>query len=101
MRSQYFNAMVLCALCTSAIANDSTVEYHSVFNGYQSFVDEPLSDWYQANQTVQQIGGWRVYMQEAMQTESKSNSKHSHSLHPDTHNPHHSQQDSSMQGGAK
>lgn len=84
------------ATSTNAQNNDSLVEYHSVFSHYQPFLDAPLANWYQANQTVQQIGGWRVYMQEAMNhndqsshsthsssasTESQSNQPHSHSHH--------------------
>lgn len=68
------------------------VEYQSVFDRYQPFADEPLGDWKQANQTVHEIGGWRAYMQEAMQAKqpalpagaSHSNDSmhhHSHSMH--------------------
>ncbi len=38
----------------------------SIFDRYQRFnTDTPLLDWRSANQTVQQIGGWRAYAREA------------------------------------
>ncbi len=39
----------------------------SVFERYQKFApDEPLTDWRKANDTVREIGGWRVYLKESM-----------------------------------
>jgi len=35
------------------------------FNTYQSWRDEPLQDWRQANERVGEIGGWRTYLREA------------------------------------
>lgn len=38
----------------------------SAFARYQRFTaDEPLKDWRAVNDSVQNIGGWRVYAQEA------------------------------------
>lgn len=38
----------------------------SIFDRYQRFnADTPLTDWRDANKTVQQIGGWRAYAREA------------------------------------
>lgn len=43
-----------------------TPQQPSIFDRYQRFnTDTPLLDWRSANQTVQQIGGWRAYAREA------------------------------------
>ena len=86
------------ATSTSAQSNESLVEYHSAFSHYQPFKDAPLADWYQANQTVQQIGGWRVYMQEAMTDNQSSSSTESHPNLPHSHSHH---EHSIMPGGEK
>ena len=35
------------------------------FKQYQSWRDEPLQDWRQANERVGEIGGWRTYLRES------------------------------------
>ncbi len=37
----------------------------TLFKEYQSWRDEPLQDWRQANERVGEIGGWRTYLREA------------------------------------
>ncbi len=37
------------------------------FDKYQNFRDEPLADWRQANDRVNEVGGWRTYLREAQQ----------------------------------
>lgn len=38
--------------------------YHSAFEGYRPFGAEEVGDWRKANDTVRDIGGWRVYARE-------------------------------------
>lgn len=45
-------------------AEPANLIYESVFANYRYFADQPLQDWYQLNQTVDEIGGWRYYIQE-------------------------------------
>lgn len=67
---QYLSLLIL-GLNTS-IVNASTqtadkpilLDYQSAFQNYRYFADSALDDWYQLNQTVDQIGGWRYYVQE-------------------------------------
>ena len=35
------------------------------FNNYQTWRDEPLQDWRQANERVGEVGGWRTYLRES------------------------------------
>ena len=44
-------------------------KYQSAFSSYRNFRDEKLNDWAAANDTVGQIGGWRVYAREAQAKE--------------------------------
>ncbi|WBY01344.1 hypothetical protein PE066_18050 [Ramlibacter tataouinensis] len=39
--------------------------YHSAFEGYQPFGDQPVASWKAANDTVGRIGGWKAYAREA------------------------------------
>jgi hypothetical protein len=39
------------------------------FKQYQSWRDEPLQDWRQANEQVGEIGGWRTYLRESQPAE--------------------------------
>lgn len=43
------------------------LHYFSVFTRYQSFREQPLSSWEEANDTVGKIGGWRFYARDAQQ----------------------------------
>ncbi len=45
----------------------SIVGYTSPIAGYQSFIDEKVTDWPAANDKVGQIGGWRAYAKEAQE----------------------------------
>ncbi len=38
------------------------------FNHYQSWRDEPLQDWREANARVGEIGGWRIYLRESQES---------------------------------
>ena len=40
-------------------------KYQSAFSSYRNFREEKLNDWTAANDTVGQIGGWRIYAREA------------------------------------
>ena len=41
-----------------------TTEYDSVFESYDNWEWEETSDWLEANQNVNEIGGWRYYSRE-------------------------------------
>jgi hypothetical protein len=51
-----------------------TVQYQSPLKGYQGYKDTRPVPWPQANQTVQEIGGWKAYAKEASQA------KHQHPM---------------------
>lgn len=46
--------------------------YRSAFEGYQVFSNDKVANWKDANDTVGEIGGWRVYAQEARGDERKA-----------------------------
>lgn len=49
------------------------------FDQYRSFRDEPVADWRQANDRVNEVGGWRTYLRETHQDgENASPSPHAH-----------------------
>ena len=50
------------ASSTTSVAG---LRYDSVFARYQSHRDEKTSVWREANETVDRVGGWRVYAREA------------------------------------
>ena len=53
---------------TSAASGDETTaqitEYESVFESYDNWEWEETSDWLEANQKVNEIGGWQYYSRE-------------------------------------
>ena len=40
-------------------------EYRSALDGYQSYSEDKMVPWKEANDTVGKIGGWRAYAKEA------------------------------------
>jgi hypothetical protein len=52
----------------------ATLRYESVFARYKSHSEEKATPWRDANDTVTQIGGWRVYAKEAQQSDPASSS---------------------------
>lgn len=46
--------------------------YQSVFSGYQSFKEQPVSSWREINDEVEKIGGWRAYASEASNSEASA-----------------------------
>lgn len=79
-------AALLAGLCSSALtsqaqsatpasrpdpldprANTPTLVYESPFSQYRRLGDEKPISWREANDTVNRIGGWRVYAREAQQ----------------------------------
>ncbi|WP_100147582.1 hypothetical protein [Limnohabitans sp. JirII-31] len=55
----------------SATAKPSVdLRYRSTFDSYQRYVASPVQSWPQANDTVQQVGGWRAYAKELAPTPS-------------------------------
>ena len=61
------------AVATAAMPTATLPSYRSAFEGYQSYTDEKIVNWKQANDTVGQIGGWRAYSKEASQDASADN----------------------------
>ena len=47
-----------------ADASASSLTYQSPLARYQSWREQPLADWREANELVGRIGGWRTYAQE-------------------------------------
>lgn len=47
-----------------AQAATPALHYQSPLKTYQSFAEQPLHDWREANDLVGRIGGWRTYAQE-------------------------------------
>lgn len=43
------------------------LQYRSVLSQYQAFNEQPVAPWRETNETVEKIGGWRVYAKEARQ----------------------------------
>ena len=48
----------------------------SPFKQYQSWRDEPLQNWREANDRVGEIGGWRAYLHEAQQGGDEMDNRH-------------------------
>ncbi len=78
-RSLFFCTLLCCAGTLTAYAQHphhaptkpaaempTPVVQKPIQTGYQKFnANEPLTDWRVANNTVRDIGGWRVYAREA------------------------------------
>jgi len=66
MNFHYPFALVSLALALPVHAQQAVqeLEYRSVFEGYQAYSDPEIQNWPQANQLVDEIGGWRVYARE-------------------------------------
>ena len=62
---------VVHALETADAPQEKTVivEYSSVFEGYTVWEWEDVGDWRQANNVVDEIGGWEVYAREPEESE--------------------------------
>lgn len=54
----------------AAPAPATALAYESVFARYQSYRDERLGSWRDANATVERIGGWRAYAKEAQRADT-------------------------------
>lgn len=75
--SRHMGSWVLCVMAWGAQAQSITLPtasghgvampggYASPLANYRPYVETPIQDWNRANQTVQGIGGWRAYAQEA------------------------------------
>ena len=62
-------------------------KYQSAFSSYRNFRDEKLNDWAAANDTVGQIGGWRVYAREAQGKEPPATAASSTAVRDSTSPP--------------
>ena len=58
------------AQATAPAAPTAPPAWRSAFDGYRPFSDETTLPWRQANETVQDVGGWRAYAREAAQPAS-------------------------------
>ena len=54
----------LAQSATPAPAAPAVLEHRSAFEGYRPFAAEEVQPWRQSNDTVRDIGGWRVYARE-------------------------------------
>jgi hypothetical protein len=52
---------------SDAAASVPPAAYRSALTGYQRYQEQPAGSWKEANDTVNRIGGWRVYAREASQ----------------------------------
>jgi hypothetical protein len=61
--------------------------YSSVFDNYHGYQDQEVASWLEANETVGRIGGWRYYLEEAVQPHqhpiTRPEDSHDHSSHGD------------------
>jgi hypothetical protein len=57
---------------SSPAASVPAAAYRSALSGYQRYQEQPASSWKEANDTVNRIGGWRVYAREASQSAAPS-----------------------------
>ncbi len=64
-------------------AGAPSLEYISVFAGYQALADQPIASWRESNQVVGEIGGWRAYAKEASQGDSATTATDSPASHAD------------------
>jgi hypothetical protein len=48
-----------------AAASTPRLVYQSPLAEYRRFADQPVGSWRSANETVNRVGGWRVYAREA------------------------------------
>jgi len=57
---------------SSSAASVPATGYRSALSGYQRYQDQPAGSWREANDTVNRVGGWRVYAREASQPAAPS-----------------------------
>ena len=55
---------------TSAAPSSVTLGYRSAFTDYSAYSEPPIVSWREANDKVEQIGGWRAYAKEASQPDA-------------------------------
>jgi hypothetical protein len=65
--------------------------WHSAFDGYRPFSDEQITPWKQANETVQNIGGWRAYAREASESKAAGAAAPGSAAPADPHAGHHAE----------
>jgi hypothetical protein len=66
----------------AASVEQFSFSYRSVLTGYQAYANSKIESWAKANQTVQELGGWRAYAKEpaAAPVEQKNPAPHNHSM---------------------
>jgi hypothetical protein len=55
---------------SSPAASVPAAVHRSALAGYQRYLEQPAGSWREANETVNRIGGWRVYAREANQPDA-------------------------------
>lgn len=70
------------AAAQAASAEQFNFSYRSVLTGYLPYADSKFESWAKANQTVQELGGWRAYAKEpaVAPVEQKNPAPHNHSM---------------------
>jgi hypothetical protein len=58
-------AMAAQHLTTMSAGSPSVSSYVSALETYESYKEQPVGSWLEANDTVRRIGGWRAYANEA------------------------------------
>lgn len=58
---------------SSSPIDPAALKFRSVFERYQSFRDEKVGSWRDANDTVTRVGGWRAYLKEAQRPDASGN----------------------------
>ena len=69
-----------------AVPATHALRYESVFARYRYYRDEKTGPWREANDTVESVGGWRMYAREAQQPDvnapAKPNPHEGHGVKP-------------------
>jgi hypothetical protein len=66
---------ILAQAQAQAPANASSHTAESDSKAYRVFQDEPVANWRSLNDTVERIGGWKVYAREQLPVEKKASSQ--------------------------
>jgi hypothetical protein len=51
-------------------ADAQAAPFRSAFEGYRAYTDDSVANWKAANETVEGIGGWRVYAKQAQSNDT-------------------------------
>ena len=71
-RKAVLAASLLGAVLALTPATAAPPVFQSALDGYQSYQDQPTSEWKKVNDAVGAIGGWREYARQASETGTPS-----------------------------